>query len=701
MKGKIVVCLLILSLLKPAFMIEYFSKLHSYLNDCNIRLKNDEFRSVVQDYLFLHIKEVSNLKENEKMIFHSNIKKSKVIVIDMIEEYNEAKRYLILGFEKTLLIHEIDSSSFSFLHDILSINSNMPTCFLSNAKKIFSEMNEIQNQVIEIDENFNEEINILKSSLQCRKTKNPNNRIWPLVIPCISGYLIKKSYLNSNEYRIQKFIHNLESHSNPEIIDEDEYIELRNVGLGFSFKCVLAYHIKRGELHVIKKPNSIDKDISKLIERETSNYSKIKHPLLPKFIAKIKDKNYLVIEYINGQELCNIKNMQLTFNDKLAIIFQLMLIIKYFHDNQLVYRDLKPNNVLIDANKTVVLIDFDRLIDNNNNNSTRTMDLGSKFSDPEISNSGNYSYKSDIYSLGKMIEYIFGMDDMNMNSMGIFQSEDYAKIIEIFHKCTSEQDENIPSISSIIQEFASKFQFKIQIDNLLEDCKTHLCNFEIINKATHNNSESLFNLGLIYRDGLYVTRDVNKAIDYFQLSSDQNYSKAQLKLGNIYFHGEYVKCDIEKAIHYYRLAANQSNPKAQLILGFIYYEGKYVKFDISTAIHYFSLASSQNNSKAQFILGTIYEEGLYVMQNLNKAIYYYSLSADQNYSDAQFNLANIYYLGIHVKFDIDKAIHYYLLAAEQNNSKAQYVLGTIYEEGKFVKQDIQKGKFVKLLFTFC
>ena len=41
-----------------------------------------------------------------------------------------------------------------------------------------------------------------------------------------------------------------------------------------------------------------------------------------------------------------------------------MIVFKYFHDNGYIYCDLKPDNVMIDNNKNIVLIDLDRLIKN-------------------------------------------------------------------------------------------------------------------------------------------------------------------------------------------------------------------------------------------------------------------------------------------------------------------------------------------------
>ena len=39
-----------------------------------------------------------------------------------------------------------------------------------------------------------------------------------------------------------------------------------------------------------------------------------------------------------------------------------MFIIEYLQTESLIYRDLKPNNFIVDEEKRVILIDFDRMI---------------------------------------------------------------------------------------------------------------------------------------------------------------------------------------------------------------------------------------------------------------------------------------------------------------------------------------------------
>ena len=126
-------------------MIENFAKINDFLNDSNVKFIKKEFQKIVQDYIFLHIADISNLKENVKSTFYEKIKKSEVILIDMIEGGHNQKleRYLIIGLEKMLIIHELSSLSIHFVHNLLSINLNMNVCFLPNVKQLFDESIEI------------------------------------------------------------------------------------------------------------------------------------------------------------------------------------------------------------------------------------------------------------------------------------------------------------------------------------------------------------------------------------------------------------------------------------------------------------------------------------------------------------------------------------------------------------------------------
>lgn len=394
-------------------LIDNFSKLLDYLNNPKTTFDKKILQDIVKKYDFLYISELTNISKEKKLQISNSIKKSKIIIFDAKKSLNKQtnKNYLIIGFKKTIIIHDISSASSAFLHFILSINPNICASFLSNTKNIIQQIIHFQNNEIFIELQKLEEIQSLNKAFQI---KSPINKLWSLITPTISCYLIHTSHLKTRKHRISQFISDsekeiTENHKKEvEHIKEDDYIELRIIGTGSSSRCALIYHIKKGELYVIKQTFRNNIESPKLINRETNNYSKIRFPFLPKFYGIACNQNRIngiVIEFINGQSLDNISAMALTYNDKITLIFELILIFQYFRQKEMIYRDLKPNNIMVDEHKTIVLIDFDRLIPNNDE-SEKTNNFASGFLAPEVVSAGLYSYESDIYSLGKMIEYI-------------------------------------------------------------------------------------------------------------------------------------------------------------------------------------------------------------------------------------------------------------------------------------------------------
>ncbi|KAK8892772.1 hypothetical protein M9Y10_030014 [Tritrichomonas musculus] len=496
---------------------------------------------------------------------YRNVNDSRLIVIDQSSRLNKetnTQNYIVC-FEQSLIILQQSTASIKFLQSILSNNPNLPVCFLSNTKILIDKMIEFKNREINsipikiMYNNFINNISWLKINMSNYDVSKIND-MWSSVSSSISHYLIKKSYLMGNKYRISQFINDIESTSTLNDLNQDEFIELSEVGKGGSFLCTLYYHITSGKLCVIKKLHGNNNEADKLIQREADNYSNIRHPFLPNFYGTVKNKNgkYIVIEFINGKTLYDIEENELNYNDRIKIIFELMIIFKYFHDNGYIYRDLKPDNVMIDDNKNIVLIDLDRLI-KNDDDYERTLDLGSDFSAPEVYQAGQFSYASDICSLGKMMEYLMSQAT---------KSDEISKIEGIYTKCLNECPSNRPSISEIIDEFNSIFQTKMQIEHLFANFKEHFNNFELISviisliHLDQNYAEAQFGLGLIYYEDQYVTlkRDMSEAIHYYKEASSFNNKYAKNNLGIIYGYGyDNVEGQAGNAIVYFEEAIRQ------------------------------------------------------------------------------------------------------------------------------------------------
>jgi len=76
-----------------------------------------------------------------------------------------------------------------------------------------------------------------------------------------------------------------------------------------------------------------------------------------------------------------------------------------------IYRDLKPENILI-TGKFVRIADFGLAVSHDFENKSHTSKVGTgKYIAPEVLHSKKYNKKADIYSLGVILEEMFGFEN--------------------------------------------------------------------------------------------------------------------------------------------------------------------------------------------------------------------------------------------------------------------------------------------------
>jgi len=138
--------------------------------------------------------------------------------------------------------------------------------------------------------------------------------------------------------------------------------------------------------------------------------------------------------------------------------------------------------------------------------------------------------------------------------------------------------------------------------------------------SDERNAFAQFNLGVMYRDGQGVEKDVHKAVQLFRHSADQGNALAQYNLGEMYKDGQGVEKNLEKAKHFFELSANQGYAIAQIGLGGMYFFGHGVLQDFQKAAECFKLAAEQDNEDAQLNLRIMHQEGLIVMKDDVNAI---------------------------------------------------------------------------------
>jgi localization factor PodJL len=152
--------------------------------------------------------------------------------------------------------------------------------------------------------------------------------------------------------------------------------------------------------------------------------------------------------------------------------------------------------------------------------------------------------------------------------------------------------------------------------------------------AAKGDNKALFEIATRYADGRGVTKDLKKAVEWYQKAADTGFAPAQFRIGSFFEKGIGVERSPQKAKEFYQLAAEQGNASAMHNLAVLYAMGAAGPADNDSAAKWFVKAAELGVKDSQFNLGILAAKGLGVPQNLEESYKWFALAAKAGDKDA-------------------------------------------------------------------
>jgi len=226
-----------------------------------------------------------------------------------------------------------------------------------------------------------------------------------------------------------------------------------------------------------------DKAVSDF-KRESLLLTSLDHTAIPTiydyFFDEKEGRFYLVMKYISGGDLASrlraAPEGRLDEKTVTEWAIQISDVLEYLHNHEpsIVYRDLKPANVMIDGNSgRVMLIDFGiaRWVNKEEKGVTAVGTMG--YAPPELF-SGNVEPRSDIYSLGSTMFHLLTGADPQSNPLLIFDFQKNPRPRQI----NSQLSDQIEQILLRAVEYSAEARFSSAAE-LRDALKEHLQNLQM------------------------------------------------------------------------------------------------------------------------------------------------------------------------------------------------------------------------------
>lgn len=182
--------------------------------------------------------------------------------------------------------------------------------------------------------------------------------------------------------------------------------EIGGGGMALVYKALDVLLNRHVAIKVLRQQFVYDEEFIRRFRREAQSAASLSHPNVVSIydVGQEDDVHYIVMEYINGQNLNEIikERAPLPVEEAVRFATQICDALDHAHHNQIIHRDIKPHNILIGRNGRVKVTDFGiaRAVTSTTITQTGSVVGSVHYFSPEHAKGVTTGEKSDLYSLG-------------------------------------------------------------------------------------------------------------------------------------------------------------------------------------------------------------------------------------------------------------------------------------------------------------
>ena len=216
-------------------------------------------------------------------------------------------------------------------------------------------------------------------------------------------------------------------------------------------------------------------------------------------------------------------------------------------------------------------------------------------------------------------------------------------------------------------------------DSYLQTNWANLARGELEKSAERGSTLAQTSLSHMYQEGIGVRRDPEKAFKWCSIAAQQEgQADAMYELGLMYLNGVGVAKCAPSAYRLFKSAGDHNHAEALFSLAEMQIDGSYGKVDIKLAFETCLKAAKLNLPQAQFNVGVMFEEGIGTNQSFQDSIFWYEKAANGGNKHALNNLGDIHLNGRGVPKNKDIAEHFFNIASDQGSDLANFNLAVIF-----------------------